>query len=188
MQYVEKIKNNIWKIKVDSNVYFLDFDEKILIDTGTRPCRNILQQFLRPLVDFDTISKVFFTHLHYDHIGNFDLFKNAEFFASEQEIKDLKENPEDTILDKEIINKFNVELKPIKDGHGLKVIPTPGHTRGSICLWYEKEKILFSGDTLFFRKKVGRVDLPNSSPKELNDSLITLLKYNFKLLCPGHEY
>jgi len=188
MKYVEKITNNIWKIKADSNVYFLNFNENILIDTGRRANRNILQQFLKPLIDFDNINKVIFTHLHYDHIGNFDLFKNAEFFASEQEIKDFKENPLDTILDEEIVNKFNIELKPITDFNGFKIINTPGHTKGSICLWYGKEKTLFSGDTLFYRKQVGRVDLPTSVPKELNESLIDLLKYNFKILCPGHEY
>jgi len=188
MRYVEKITNNIWKIKADSNVYFLDFDEKILIDTGNRANRNILLQFLKPLVDFDNIDRVIFTHLHYDHIGNFDLFKNAKFYASEREIKDFKENSLNAALDKEIINKFNIELQPIKDFNGLKIIYTPGHTKGSICLWYAKEKILFSGDTLFFRKQIGRVDLPTSAPKELHESLIALLKYNFKILCPGHEY
>ncbi len=43
----------------------------------------------------------------------------------------------------------------------LSVIETSGHTRGSICLYSEKEGILFSGDTLFFRG-MGRTDFPDS--------------------------
>ena len=188
MKYIERIAPNIWKIRADSNVYFLDFDEKMIIDTGNRSYRNILEQFLKPLIDFKDIKKVIFTHLHYDHIGNFDLFNHAQFFASELEIEDFKKNTFNAILDTELINKFNVALHPVEDFNGLKIIPTPGHTRGSICLWYAKEKILFSGDTLFYRKKIGRVDLPTSAPKELSNSLVKLLKYNFKLLCPGHDY
>ena len=188
MMYVERIINNIWKIKADSNVYFLNFDEKIIIDTGSRSNRNVLEQFLKPLISFSEVDKVIFTHLHYDHIGNFDLFVNADFFASQQEINDFKENPVNTVLEEDMAKRFDVELKPVKDFNGLKVIYTPGHTRGSICLWYEEGKILFSGDTLFFRKQTGRVDLPTSSPEDLNKSLMKLLKYNFKVLCPGHEY
>jgi glyoxylase-like metal-dependent hydrolase (beta-lactamase superfamily II) len=90
MGICEKIAKNIWKIKADSNVYFLDFEEKLLIDTGRRSNRHLLEQFLKPLIKFEKISKVIFTHLHYDHIGNFDLFKNAEFYASNQSILDLK--------------------------------------------------------------------------------------------------
>lgn len=188
MRYIEKIINNIWKIKADSNVYFLNFDEKIIIDTGTRSNRNILQQFLVPLIDVNKINKVIFTHLHYDHIGNFDLFKNAQFFASEESIRSFKDNPLNEILDEEMVQRFKIELKAIKDFNGLHIIHTSGHTKGSICLWYGKEKILFSGDILFFGKKTGRIDLPTSAPEELNNSLMKLLQYNFKVLCPGHEY
>jgi hydroxyacylglutathione hydrolase len=53
---------------------------------------------------------------------------------------------------------------------GLAVLETPGHTRGSICLYSEKEGLLFSGDSLFFMG-VGRTDLPGSSEKTLFDSL-----------------
>jgi len=188
MRYIEKISNNIWKIKADSNVYFLDFKEKIIIDSGRRSNRAILEQFLKPIIEFDKITKVFFTHLHYDHIGNFDLFQNANFFASAQSIKDFKENPMNEILDKEMIQKFKVELEPLKDMFGLKIIETPGHTRGSLCIWYEKEKILFSGDTIFGKNRVGRTDLPTSSPEDLPKSLAKLVDYPFKILCSGHDY
>ncbi len=52
----------------------------------------------------------------------------------------------------------------------LKVIHTPGHTPGSICLFSKDHNILFSGDTLFF-EGIGRTDLPGGSMNEIISSI-----------------
>ena len=187
MKYVEKLTNNVWKIKADSNVYIL-LEEKIVIDTGYRAFRNILQTFMNKIISFDKVEKVFFTHLHYDHIGNFDLFTNAKFYASEDAINSLKENKIDTIMNKDIAEKFNIELNKLESFENFKIIKTPGHTKGSICILYKKDNILFSGDTLFYNKKLGRIDLPTSVPNKFQETLNNLTKYNFKILAPGHDY
>ncbi|MBD3203225.1 MBL fold metallo-hydrolase [Candidatus Woesearchaeota archaeon] len=187
---IENVTDDIWKIRANSNIYFLDFEKKIIIDTGDRGLRQQTKQFLLKVVSLDKVEIVIFTHLHYDHIGNFDLFSDAKFYASQDAISDYKNNPEGTVLVKDIAEKFKkINLKPIHDEiQGLKVIKTPGHTKGSICLWYEKEKILFSGDTLFGKKSHGRLDLPTSVPGNMRESLMNLVKYNYKILCPGHDY
>lgn len=66
----------------------------------------------------------------------------------------------------------------------LKVMHTPGHSPGSICLLGEKE--VFTGDTLF-AGSIGRVDLPQSSETDMKQSLIRLasLPDHFKVY-PGH--
>jgi hydroxyacylglutathione hydrolase len=56
----------------------------------------------------------------------------------------------------------------------LKVIATPGHTPGGVCLWGEKEGILFSGDTLM-RGGIGRTDFPGGSMEALLVSIRTKL-------------
>jgi glyoxylase-like metal-dependent hydrolase (beta-lactamase superfamily II) len=66
----------------------------------------------------------------------------------------------------------------LKDGSmlpvgGLRVIHTPGHTRGSICLYDEKSGFLLSGDTLF-ESGVGRTDGPDASQADLELSLARL--------------
>ncbi len=69
----------------------------------------------------------------------------------------------------------------------LKIIHTPGHSSGSICLVDEENKVIFSGDTLF-NNSIGRTDLPGGDMKILLDSI------NLKILCypddfevyPGH--
>jgi len=57
---------------------------------------------------------------------------------------------------------------------GWKVLHTPGHSPGSICLWKESEGLLLSGDTLF-KSGYGRTDGPGGSDAALADSLRRLL-------------
>ena len=59
-------------------------------------------------------------------------------------------------------------------GLTMKVIHTPGHTAGSVCYYFEQEKILVAGDTLFFRS-YGRTDLATGSDRDMFDSLAKLL-------------
>ena len=188
---MQQIAPNIYKICSDSNVYFLDFAKKIIIDTAKPMHKKAVEKELKTKIDPKQIDFVFFTHLHYDHIGNFGLFENAQFFASNTEIQAWKNDPFGAILNMEVVEAFNAALEAIETidctPFGLQVIPTPGHTIGSVCFWYEKEKILFSGDTLFEHSH-GRVDLPTSVPKEMMRSLLKLKKYESKTLCAGHDY
>ena len=69
----------------------------------------------------------------------------------------------------------------------LKIIHTPGHTPGSICILWNQN--LFAGDTLFING-CGRVDLPGGNAEDLFDSLKNrLLKLDPEtILYPGHAY
>ena len=73
--------------------------------------------------------------------------------------------------------------------HPFELIYTPGHTPGSVCFYWPKEKVLFSGDTLFCMG-YGRTDLPGGNYRQLVESL----QYLFSLpadtqVYPGHgEY
>ncbi len=70
----------------------------------------------------------------------------------------------------------------------LKIIETPGHTVGGISIYDYKEKILFSGDTLFF-ESVGRTDFDGGNFKELSNSIknkLFLLPNETKVY-PGHS-
>ena len=67
----------------------------------------------------------------------------------------------------------------------LKVIHTPGHTPGGICLY--GEGVLFSGDTLFM-DGIGRTDFPGGSQRQLMDSIRTklLVLPEETIVYPGH--
>ena len=63
----------------------------------------------------------------------------------------------------------------------LKVIHTPGHTRGGVCLYSEADKIVITGDSLF-AGSIGRTDLPGGDYEELMESLLK------KLVVIGDDY
>lgn len=67
------------------------------------------------------------------------------------------------------------------------VIHTPGHTKGGTSLYCEKEKCLFSGDTIF-RGTWGRTDLPTSSIEDIMNSIVNkLMKLpDDTIVYPGH--
>ena len=69
---------------------------------------------------------------------------------------------------------------------GLSVLPTPGHTPGSVCLYFPDEKTLFSGDTLFCMG-YGRTDLPGGDIHQLSRSLYSLFELpSDTVVHPGH--
>lgn len=69
----------------------------------------------------------------------------------------------------------------------LLVLHTPGHTRGSICLYHEEERALISGDTVFPNGSFGRTDFPGGSTEALKRSLDRLVTFEVESLYPGHE-
>lgn len=56
----------------------------------------------------------------------------------------------------------------------MKVLHTPGHTLGGCCLYFEDERIVITGDTLF-ADSIGRTDLPGGSHEQLLESIRTKL-------------
>ncbi len=70
--------------------------------------------------------------------------------------------------------------------HKLRVLTTPGHSRGSICFVCDAEKVVFTGDTLF-RMSVGRTDFEGGSTQQIIDSLHRLAKLpDDMVILPGH--
>lgn len=184
---METTSKNVLKLNVDSNVYLVE--KKIIIDTGPGNYKDAVKREVSKVISLEKIKKVIFTHLHADHTGNFDLFSKAEFYASKEAIDDFNKMPARTILDPLLSAKFKkIKLNPLNELEGFNIIKTPGHSRGSMCLFYKKEKVLFSGDTLFFNDNTGRLDLFTSVPDKMEESLDKLKKLDYKILAPGHDY
>ena len=70
----------------------------------------------------------------------------------------------------------------------IRVLHTPGHTKGGVCYVLESQRVIFCGDTIF-HDDAGRTDLPGGSAKALYDSIehtLFALAGDYTLYC-GHE-
>ncbi|MEA3360494.1 MAG: MBL fold metallo-hydrolase [Thermodesulfobacteriota bacterium] len=137
------------------------------------------------------------THGHPDHTcGN---FKMKDITGAKIIIHELDEQMFNSTHGNEIARQWGFTPSPpaditVKDGDyitvgdvSLKVIHTPGHSPGGVCLLGEGN--LFSGDTLFVGA-IGRTDLPGASMEQFMDSikkkLLTLPGET--IVWPGHDY
>ncbi len=174
-----KVKVEIVGGEMMQNCYFAideQTNDAIVIDAGDDFDRLV------NFIDKEklNIKYIVLTHGHYDHIGACKKLRekyNAPIVAGVGE-EILLENPENNLSrfrkeDIELVaDRFleDGEIFKINDNLSFKTIKTSGHTPGGICLYFEKENVLFSGDTLFCGS-VGRTDFPYGDSKELIKSL-----------------
>jgi glyoxylase-like metal-dependent hydrolase (beta-lactamase superfamily II) len=67
----------------------------------------------------------------------------------------------------------------------FQIIHAPGHSPGSICLYWPQEKALFTGDVIF-NQGIGRTDLPGGDGEALKESIRRLSKLDVEHLLSGH--
>ena len=171
--------------------FLLQSKEAVLIDC-TEPSDDIIGK----IKEYGAKLKyILITHGHFDHVLGINYFKektNAKVFVHEDDVEEI-------LGINNFLKRFNmpeVEIpkfdKKLKDGdeidfgkNKIKVIHTPGHTKGGVC--YLIQDNLFSGDTIFY-ECIGRTDLPTGSFKEIKKSIeekIFTLPDNIKIY-PGH--
>lgn len=137
-----------------------------------------------------TVERIIATHGHLDHLWG------AKWATEKWSLPVLIHEADIPMAQamQEQYNMFGIrttaESFPIESlqpsAFSFQIIPTPGHTKGSICLYWEKEKVLLSGDTLF-RMGYGRTDLPGGNMGQLIDSLERLFDLPAEVrVYPGH--
>lgn len=97
---IEEIGKDAYKISGDCNVYLITKPVPLVIDTGQPAEREKIKTIIQKIVSLDKIKVVILTHLHFDHSGNVNLFPNAKFYCSKEEIEDMKDNPSQFFLEK----------------------------------------------------------------------------------------
>ena len=163
--------------------------EAIAIDTAT-PC---LAWITGELAARDwTLKLIVSSHGHWDHIGD-----NAA--VAEHTGADVGAHPldHDRLIHPSTNAPFDIppSVPAVDLAEGgevrfgairLRVLHTPGHTEGSVCLYEPDEGLLFSGDTLF-AGGWGRVDLPGGDPDAMVASLGRFLDLEDGVhVFPGH--
>lgn len=129
-----------------------------------------------------TLESIVLTHGHFDHCLGLLSLKSAWGVPIMMNFADqfLLKNAQQSALhwlgveadpvppaDFDLADLTSVELI----GENFQVIQTPGHTLGSVCLLHEKDKTLFSGDTIFANGNIGRTDFAYSDGKKMKSSL-----------------
>jgi len=159
-------------MKIDRVVTgFLEENCYIIKDENTKECL-----VFDPGSDFENIKKeigsykvlnVLLTHDHFDHVGA---------------LRDIINEYKVEVLDFDNLEEKDYLIGPFT----FKVIYTPGHTSNSISFYFEKEKVMLTGDFLF-EGTIGRTDLPTGDFLKMQKSLSLIKKYPTDItIYPGH--
>lgn len=179
-----------------ANCYFVYYE-------GSKECLIVdapgeTERIVKGLEDLElTPTAVLLTHSHFDHIGAAEALReiyNIPVYCHEAEEEMLTEPR----LNLTVLVGTGYGIKPDRTfadgekvsiaGFDFAVIHTPGHTQGGACYYFEKDKRLFSGDTLFC-ETVGRTDLPTGSGRTLIASIKEklLVLPDDTIVYPGHN-
>lgn len=146
---------------LEENCYLIEKNNKYLvIDPGS---------------DFDKIKEnikgevlgILITHRHFDHIGALD---------------DMVNEYKVPVYEKANLTETNYKIRDFN----FEVIFTSGHTKDSITFHFPKQKLMFTGDFIFFNN-IGRCDLDTGCFEDMKKSIEKIKKYDDNtIIYPGH--
>jgi len=150
--------------------------EAIVIDPGD-DVENVLDVLSRHSL---SVKQIAVTHAHIDHIGGAMRLKRltgAPILLNQNDTALLKmlqaqanwiglPQPEAVKVDEDLKDGAKLQVGSVS----ATVLHTPGHTEGSVCLYFEAHEKLIAGDTLF-AGSIGRTDMPGGSFEKIMSSL-----------------
>jgi len=196
MRFSEDIYVYEWTSYFDNNCnsYYIGGDVQALIDPGLKKyLPDLLKSMEEDGISQEDIRYVINTHSHPDHYEGSVKFNDSsvKIGLHEREIQFLDS------LGSQLYDLFglrfpNVTINLImKDGEitlggeAFQIILVPGHSPGSLGLYWPRRKALFSGDVIF-DQHVGRSDFPGGDGELLKKSILSLSKLDVDSLFPGH--
>jgi len=180
-----------------SNTYIVGDDEGncVIIDIGSTNDKII--DYIKK--NYKTCKAILLTHGHWDHIRGVNKIlewsPNTQVFIDElDEVMLTNSRLNCCIALDKYSGTINANAYLVSDGDEIKlsenlvfkVIETPFHTEGSVCYLFNKEKALFTGDSLF-KGDIGRTDLPHNAIRKQKESLNKFKTLDTELIIyPGH--
>jgi len=176
------------------NSYLIGGDVPVLIDPGHQHLvKHLITQLEKDKNRVEDIRVIIATHVHPDHFEASQTFARAGVLMAMhgEEEKFMKE------VGKEFYRAYSMEMPDIKVDFFLKegelklgsktfqVLHTPGHSPGSISLYWPAKKALFTGDAVF-SMGVGRTDFPGGDGNLLRESIEKLARLDAEWLLSGH--
>lgn len=193
------------------NIILIVEERLTLVDTGLPGSSGKIADFVSRLGrSIGELDLIIITHNHFDHVGGLpelrkitrarvaagkaDLSEDESALPYPGYLRRLMRSPPIAIIRPLVYARASEVDSHLVGGEvlsplgGLKVIPTPGHTPGSISLFSPAKKLLIVGDTLNNRHKDIRLPpkgISNSLPQAV-DSIKRLAQLDFETLCCGH--
>ena len=186
----------LWQSAYENNcnTYLIRGEVTVLIDPGhSRHISHLFRQMEQDGISREGIDLIIVTHSHPDHFEGLEAFQERpiKIAMHQEEARYLKENGK---LLFEMMGKplreFRVDFY-LKEGKldlgksTFDIYQTPGHSPGSLSIYWPERKVLFTGD-LVFNGGIGRTDFPGGDSKAIKDSIERMSRLDTELLLPGH--
>lgn len=173
---------------LEANCYVISADRKneggkcLIIDPGYNP-KDIIKHIRGN--GYEAVG-IILTHHHYDHSGGAGRIRKeleCPVMIHAADADSYAEGADVLLQDGDVIELPKSECKSEK----IRVLHTPGHTKGGICLFSEESRVCFCGDTVF-NVDLGRTDLEDGDEQEMRNSIKNVVNRwgNEITIYPGH--
>lgn len=187
---------------------FQDGDRRVLIDAGPPSYVPVIHERLRAIeLTADDVSDVVVTHLHWDHVSNFTMYRNATTWVGEVELEWAVRLPAGTpfvpdLHVRELVRRSDRSdrgdrVRRVRPGDGplpgMTAIASAGHTPGHLAFAIETVRgpVICAGDAVKNLHELHAVDADSTmdaaASRRSIERLRSLLRDTDGLLIPGHD-